>query len=47
MKRMMWKVMLVATLAAGVLLAQGDKTAAPTAEPELPSEFRRQGNTGR
>ena len=34
MKRMMWKVMLVATLDAGVLLAQGDKTAAPTAEPE-------------
>ena len=34
MKRMMWKVMLVATLAAGVLLAQGEKPAAPTAEPE-------------
>jgi len=34
MKKMMWKVMLVATLAAGLLLAQGDKTAAPAAEPE-------------
>jgi hypothetical protein len=34
MRRMMWKVMLVATLAAGVLLAQVDKTATPAAEPE-------------
>ncbi len=34
MRRMMWKMLLVATLATGVLLAQGDKTAAPTAEPE-------------
>jgi hypothetical protein len=34
MKRMMWKVLLVATLAAGVLLAQDDKPTAPTAESE-------------
>ena len=34
MKRMTWKVMLVATLAAGVLLAQSEQPAAPAAEPE-------------